>query len=300
VKPELPKIILYYGFAPVADPEALRLWQTTLADSLGLKGRILISRHGINGTLGGEMNSLKKYVKETKQYPGFKKIDFKWSDGTGNDFPRLSVKVRDELVSFGVADELKVDKDGVVDGGKHLTPEQVHDLIDARGEEVVFFDGRNSYEAKVGKFKNAVVPDVKTTKDFLSELDSGKFDHLKKKPIVTYCTGGIRCEILSSVMKKRGFEEVYQIAGGIVRYGEKFADKGYWEGSLYTFDGRMTVDFTDETKVIGECDLCGSPTKSFTNCANQSCHQLYLLCGKCLLDPNNLECTHVASETLTY
>lgn len=245
------------------------------------------------------MSSLKKYVKETKQYPGFKKIDFKWSDGTGNDFPRLSVKVRDELVSFGVADEIKVDKDGVIDGGKHLTPEQVHELIDTRGEEVVFFDGRNSYEAKVGKFKNAVVPDVKTTKDFLSELNSGKFDHLKKKPIVTYCTGGIRCEILSSVMKKRGFEEVYQIAGGIVRYGEKFADKGYWEGSLYTFDGRMTVDFSDETRVIGECDLCGSPTKSFANCANQSCHQLYLLCGKCLSEPQNLECTHVASETLS-
>ncbi|MFM7889390.1 MAG: hypothetical protein ACKO8S_01715, partial [Actinomycetota bacterium] len=110
---KLQKIILYYGFAPVADPEALRLWQTTLFDSLGLKGRILISRHGINGTLGGDMSSLKKYVKETKQYPGFKKIDFKWSDGTGNDFPRLSVKVRDELVSFGVADEIKVDKDGV-------------------------------------------------------------------------------------------------------------------------------------------------------------------------------------------
>ncbi|MFM8384755.1 MAG: hypothetical protein ACKN96_07260, partial [Actinomycetota bacterium] len=141
---KLQKIILYYGFAPVADPEALRLWQTTLCDSLGLKGRILISRHGINGTLGGDMSSLKKYVKETKQYPGFKKIDFKWSDGTGNDFPRLSVKVRDELVSFGVADEIKVDKDGVVDGGKHLTPEQLHELIDTRGEEVVFFDGRNS------------------------------------------------------------------------------------------------------------------------------------------------------------
>ncbi len=299
MKSELQKIILYYGFAPVADPEALRLWQTTLCESLGLKGRILISRHGINGTLGGDMSSLKKYVKETKHYPGFKKIDFKWSDGTGNDFPRLSVKVRDELVSFGVADEIKVDRDGIVDGGKHLTPEQVHELIDARGEEVVFFDGRNSYEAKVGKFKNAVVPDVKTTKDFLSELDSGKYDHLKKKPIITYCTGGIRCEILSSVMRRRGFEEVYQIAGGIVRYGEKFADKGYWEGSLYTFDGRMTVDFSDETKVIGECDLCGSPTKSFNNCANQSCHQLYLLCGKCLSDPVNLECTHVASETLS-
>ena len=86
---ELQKIILYYGFAPVADPEALKLWQRTLCESLGLKGRIIISRHGINGTLGGDMSALKKYVRQTKEYPGFKKIDFKWSEGTGNDFPRL-------------------------------------------------------------------------------------------------------------------------------------------------------------------------------------------------------------------
>lgn len=296
---ELQKIILYYGFAPVTDPEAVRLWQTTLCESLGLKGRILISRHGINGTLGGNMSALKSYVKQTKQYPGFKKIDFKWSDGEGDDFPRLSVKVREELVSFGVAGEIEVDTNGVIDGGKHLTPEEVHKLIETRGEEVFFFDGRNAYEAKIGKFKNAVVPAVKTTKDFIGEIDSGKYDHLKKKPVVTYCTGGIRCEILSSVMKKRGFEEVYQIEGGIVRYGEKYGDAGYWEGSLYTFDGRMTVDFSPETKVIGECDVCGSPTKSFTNCANQSCHQLYLLCGNCLSNPSNIECTHAASETLS-
>ena len=296
---ELQKIILYYGFAPVTDPEAVRLWQTTLCESLGLKGRILISRHGINGTLGGDMSALKSYVKQTKQYPGFKKIDFKWSDGEGVDFPRLSVKVREELVSFGVAGEIEVDTNGVIDGGKHLTPEEVHKLIETRGEDVVFFDGRNAYEAKIGKFKNAVVPAVKTTKDFIGEIDSGKYDHLKKKPVVTYCTGGIRCEILSSVMKKRGFEEVYQIEGGIVRYGEKYGDAGYWEGSLYTFDGRMTVDFSPETKVIGECDVCGSPTKSFTNCANQSCHQLYLLCGNCLSNPSNIECTHAASETLS-
>nr|NCW97035.1 rhodanese-related sulfurtransferase [Actinomycetota bacterium] len=186
-------------------------------------GRILISRHGINGTLGGDIKDLKKYVKATRQYPGFKKIDFKWSDGTGNDFPRLSVKVRPELVSFGVPENLEVNEDGIIGGGKHLKPKEVNALAEKLGDDLVFFDGRNAYEAKVGRFKNAVVPNVKTTKDFLSELDSGKFDHLKKKPIVTYCTGGIRCEILSSVMKKRGFEEVYQIAGGIVRYGEKFA-----------------------------------------------------------------------------
>ena len=215
-----PRIILYYGFAPVADPETLKLWQKTLCESLNLTGRILISKHGINGTLGGESDDLKKYIKETKKFPGFKKIDFKWSEGTGHDFPRLSVKVRPELVAFGTPDEIKVDLDGVIGGGKHLKPYEVDKLVAERGEEVVFFDGRNSYEAKIGKFKNAVVPDVETSHDFVKEIESGKYDHIKDKPIVTYCTGGIRCEILSVVMKNRGFKEIYQIDGGIVRSEE--------------------------------------------------------------------------------
>jgi len=290
----MPKIILYYGFAPVADPHALRLWQSALCESLNLRGRILISKHGINGTLGGEMDDLKKYVKKTREYPGFKEIDFKWADGTGDDFPRLSIKVRNELVTFGVPDEIKVDENGVVGGGKHLSPKQVHDLVEKRGEDVVFFDGRNAYEAKIGRFKNAVVPNVRTTKDFLREIESGKFDNLKDKPIVTYCTGGIRCEILSTVMKNRGFKEVYQIAGGIVRYGETYGNQGLWEGSLYTFDGRMKVDFEEGTKIIGECDLCGSPTNTFENCAEPSCHFLYLLCANCSAHSAEIECSHQA------
>ena len=263
-----------------------------LCESLNLKGRILISPHGINGTLGGDIQDLKKYVKTTRQYPGFKKIDFKWSEGNGNDFPRLSVKTRPELVSFGVPENLKVTEDGIVGGGKHLKPKEVNALAEKLGDDLVFFDGRNAYEAKIGKFKNAVIPDVKTTKDFIAELDSGKYDHLKNKTIVTYCTGGIRCEILTTVMKERGFNEVYQIDGGIVRYGEKYGDKGLWEGSLYTFDGRKTIDFSDETKVIGKCDTCGAATKQFLNCANDFCHRQYLICDSCAEDKNNLRCTH--------
>ena len=159
---ELQKVILYYKFTPISDPEAVRLWQLTLCESLGLKGRILISPHGINGTLGGDMSALKKYVKQTKTYPGFKSTDFKWSDGTGNDFPRLQIRVRDELVAFGNPYEIEVDENGVVGGGKHLTPYAVDQLVKERGEEVAFFDGRNAFEAKIGKFKDAVVPDTLT------------------------------------------------------------------------------------------------------------------------------------------
>lgn len=282
------KIILFYKFTPLHDPEAVRLWQFTLANSLGLKGRILLSKHGINGTLGGDIEAVKAYVKQTKQYAGFKNTTFKWSDGMGDDFPRLSVKVRDEIVSFGAPDELQVDEQGVVGGGTHLKPEQVHELVKQHGEDVVFFDGRNAYEAQVGKFKNAVVPDTRTTRDFVKELESGKYDEIKDKPVVTYCTGGIRCEVLSSLMKNRGFKDVYQMDGGIVKYGEQYGDEGLWEGSLYVFDNRMGMKFTDKAKDIGECIHCSAKTSNFENCALKSCNDLVLICENCMEDEQKL------------
>jgi len=295
---ELQKIILYYGFAPISDPEAVKLWQKTLCESLGLKGRILISKHGINGTLGGDMSALKKYVRQTKEYEGFRKIDFKWSDGTGEDFPRLRVRVRPELVAFGSPDELIVDINGVVGGGKHLKPKQVDQLVAERGDEVIFFDGRNAYEAQIGKFKNAIIPDVQTSHDFIRDIESGKYDDIKDKPIVTYCTGGIRCEVLSSIMINRGFKEVYQIEGGIVRYGESQGDESLWEGSLYVFDDRMNVNFTDKAKTIGECENCHAPTSKFRNCSSMSCKDLILLCDDCAKDEVNLACkpTHTRGK----
>ncbi|MDB4018711.1 rhodanese-related sulfurtransferase [Aquiluna sp.] len=284
------KIILYYGFTPVADPKAVMLWQKTLCDALNLKGRILISKHGINGTLGGDIADLRKYARQTKEYPGFGKIDFKWSDGQGDDFPKLSVKVKKELVAFTTPDEVTVEKSGITNGGKHLKPHQVNELVEKHGDDVVFFDGRNAYEAKIGKFKNAIVPDVQTTHEFVAELESGKYDHLKDKQIVTYCTGGIRCEILSAVMLNRGFKEVYQIEGGIVRYGEKFRDRGLWEGALYVFDKRMIHRFSDEAKTIGECEVCIGPTSDLRDCLGLGCKDLVLLCDSCFEDPENLKC----------
>ena len=290
------RVLLYYGFTPVNDPVAVRLWQIKLCESLNLKGRIFISPTGINGTVGGDIEDLRNYVQQTRKYPGFKKIGFKWSQGTGNEFPKLRVQLKDELVAFNNPDEIKVNESGVIGGGQHLRPEQVHELVAERGDDVVFFDGRNKYEAKIGKFKNAIVPDVESTHDFVGEIESGKYDHLKDKPVVTYCTGGIRCEILSVVMKNRGFKEVYQIDGGIVKYGEKFGDKGLWEGSLYTFDSRMAIDFSSKAKVIGECEICNAPSKIFRNCRTKKCHELILLCDSCDALPAEAKCTHDMSK----
>jgi UPF0176 protein len=290
------KILLFYVFTPLADPDAVRLWQRDLCESLGLRGRIIISTQGINGTVGGELSAVKRYLRKTKDYAPFAQIDVKWSEGTGLDpatstpahpsglsldFPRLSVKVRDEIVSFGAPDELSVTADGVVGGGEKLSPEQLHELIAARGDEVAFFDGRNAFEAEIGKFSGAIVPEVSNTREFVAELDSGKYDHLKSQPIVTYCTGGIRCEVLSSLMKSRGFDEVYQLDGGIVRYGETYGDSGLWEGSLYVFDNRVSMDFTPDAAVIGHCHRCGDATKRMQNCSEPSCRTQLVVCESC-------------------
>jgi UPF0176 protein len=286
----LHRIVLFYGFTPLADPDAVRLWQRALCEKLGLRGRILLSKDGINATVGGELNAVKAYLKTTREYKGFAGIDVKWSDGSAEDFPRLSVKVRAEIVSFGAPGELRVDQQGVVGGGTHLQPAELHELVATRGDDVVFFDGRNAFEAQIGKFRNAVVPDVATTHDFIAELESGKYDDLKDRPVVTYCTGGVRCEVLSSLMVNRGFNQVYQLDGGIARYGETFRDRGLWEGSLYVFDRRMHLEFSDESKTIGRCVRCSAPTNKFENCSNPSCRTLSLYCAECAASPATLSC----------
>ncbi|HPR10224.1 MAG TPA: rhodanese-related sulfurtransferase, partial [Candidatus Saccharibacteria bacterium] len=211
----------------------------------------------------------------------FKKTVYKWSEGSADDFPRLSIKVRPELVAFGAPDAVKVDNSGVIGGGKHLKPEEVNALVAERGDDVIFFDGRNAYEAQIGKFKNTVVPNVRYTRDFLKELDDPKYNDIKDKPIVSYCTGGIRCELLSVHMKNKGFKEVYQIDGGIVKYGETYKDDGLWEGKLYVFDNRMVTGFSKDAKDIGECVHCQGKTSNFENCANVACNDLILICKDC-------------------
>ncbi len=275
-----PKIVLFYVFTPLADPEAIRLWQSAVCESLGLRGRIIVSPHGINATVGGDLPDVKRYVRATRGYRPFADADIKWSEGVGDDFPRLSVKVRPEIVTFGVPEEVKVVGDGVLGGGERLTPEELHSLVEQR-DDVVFLDGRNAIEAQIGRFAGAVVPPVTTTRDFVPLIDSGALDHLKDRPLVTYCTGGVRCEVLSALLRNRGFGEVYQLDGGIVRYGEKYGDDGLWEGSLYVFDKRMSVEFSDHAAVIGVCAQCGEPTSRIANHPDELGRELAVLCTGC-------------------
>lgn len=281
------RVLLFYKFAPLSDPEAIKLWQLELCTRLNMRGRIIVSPHGINGTVSGSVKDAKAYVKALRSYAPFKDVDMKQSaglglyeDGTTKDFPRLSVKNRKEIVAFGAPDELKVGPDGVIGGGTHVKPDQVEDLIKEH-PDLLFFDGRNEVEAEVGQFEGAIVPPTKTTHDFISALESGEYDDIKDKPILTYCTGGIRCEVLSALMKNRGFSNVYQLDGGIVRYGEKYGNTGRWKGSLVVFDGREVVDLGPDAEVIGHCHKCDGPTSTLHNCDEPSCRERMVTCSEC-------------------
>jgi len=271
------KIILYYKFVPVADPQMTMRWQRELALRLNLKGRVIISEHGINGTLGGELPDVKAYVKEMNLTPEFKGIEYKWSDGQRDDFPKLSIKVRKELVTLEPEVESESGKAfDVFDKGTPLRPAAWHKYLQEHPEAIVF-DARNDYESAVGKFKNAITPKIKTFKDVKRELEKLP----KDQPVLTYCTGDIRCEYLSAYMKHKGFQDVYHLEGGIVKYGQQFGDDGFWEGKCYVFDQRMGVAFSANSKDIGDCAHCGAKTSHQENCADPSCNLQFVVCEAC-------------------
>lgn len=275
------KIVLFYKFVPVKDPVMTMYWQRELCSRLGIKGRILISPHGINGTLGGDLSALKLYKRAMSDTSEFKNIKYKWSDGGSEHFPKLRVKVKPEIVAFDAADEIVVGENGIENGGKHLKPSAVHKLVEEKGDDVMFYDGRNMYEAQIGRFNNTIIPNTLTSRDFKKDIEEGEISKHKDKPIVTYCTGGIRCEILSAMMKNRGFKEVYQMDGGIAKYGEKFGDKGLWKGKLFVFDDRMQMGFSSDAEDIADCEQCGKKTSNQINSTNIR-RKLHVICEDCV------------------
>ncbi len=246
-------------------------WQRELCERLHLKGRVIISKHGINGTLGGELDDVKTYISEMNRTPEFKGIEYKWSDGARDDFPKLSVKVRKELVTLAPGEDFDV-----FDKGTPLRPEAWHTFIDEH-PGVPILDARNDYESEIGAFKGAIKPKIKTFKDIKKTLEKLP----KDQPVMTYCTGDIRCEYLSAYMKHKGFQDVYHLDGGIVKYGEAYGDDGHWEGKCYVFDKRMKLAFSGNSKDVGICVHCGAKTSEQINCADLSCNKQFVVCKSC-------------------
>jgi UPF0176 protein len=265
------KIILYYKFVSLSDPAMTMRWQRELCQRLNLKGRIILSQHGINGTLGGELDDVKSYVKAMNLTPQFKGIQYKWSDGARDDFPKLSVKVRDELVTLAPGETFDV-----FDAGTPLKPEAWHRYLEEHPGSIIL-DARNDYESAIGAFKGAIKPKIKNFRDIKQELKKLP----KDKPVLTYCTGDIRCEYLSAYMKHKGFQDVYHLDGGIVKYGQQFGDEGHWEGKCYVFDKRLRVAFSDQSKDIGICVHCEQQTSRQQNCADLSCNKQFVVCDTC-------------------
>jgi UPF0176 protein len=277
-------IILYYKYTPVDNPDALLLWHKAVCESLDLKGRIIIAGEGINGTLEGTTANTIKYrqmLKDLNKDPktrgmgNFSDIQFKESVGTGQAFPKLKIKVRPEIVSLHLGED---DVDPRHMTGKHLPPKELKKWYENK-EDFVIVDMRNDYEFDVGHFKNSINPQLENFRDLPKKLD--EIANIKDKKVLTVCTGGVRCEKASGYLIKKGFKDVYQLDGGMHKYMEAFPGEDFL-GALYTFDGRVVMDFGGDREIVGTCKFCNTKTEAYENCARSECNARMLCCEKCL------------------
>ena len=279
-------ILLYYKYVRIKDPKEEMLKQKAICEALGLKGRIIVANEGINGTLEGTTADTEKYIAWMENNKYFKNIDWKKSEGTGNAFPRLSVKVRTEIVSLHLVDD-NWDIDPQKLTGKRLKASELDKMYE-KGEEFYIVDMRNDYELEVGKFEGTVFPGLKNFRDLKDRVK--EIEHLKDKKVVTVCTGGVRCEKASGYLLSQGFTDVAQLHNGMVTYMKEFPNKAF-KGSLYVFDGRttMTYDALEKHEIIGKCHYCTGPTENYFDCAYPFCHQQFLGCPSCI-DENSGYC----------
>lgn len=280
------QVLLYYKYVTVENPEYFRDEHRVLCEKLNLKGRIIVAQEGLNGTVEGRTEDTEEYARILKNDPRFADMDIKRSVGTGAAFPRLSVKARSEIVSMHLGEQ---DFSPTRVTGKYLKAEELHEWI-LSGKEFYIVDMRNDYEYKVGRFEGSLFPNLENFRDVpkvLPELES-----LKNKTVVTVCTGGVRCEKASGFLVQNGFNDVYQLYGGIVTYMEKYPNE-HFKGSLYVFDKRIVMKFESDTvphEIIGRCQKCDVPTDHYVNCQNLACHMHFLCCEKCLAEDGKAYC----------
>lgn len=271
------EVILYYKYVNIPDPQAVLREQRKLCESLGLRGRILIAKEGINGTLEGTKEAIEKYEETMLKSAYFYNMPIKHSEGNGKAFPKLSIKVRDEIVTSGLG-SLNETEGRIT--GQYLKPEELKALIES-GREFYIVDMRNDYEQKSGYFEGSILSQIGNFRDLPEFIP--KLSHLKHKKIVTVCTGGVRCEKASGLLKENGFSDVYQLEGGIHKYMEKYPNQDF-KGKLYVFDGRVLVGFNtgDPSHVIvGRCEKCDAKSENYVNCRYDTCHRHFIVCEAC-------------------
>lgn len=271
------RVLLYYKFVPIHGYALFAQHHLHLCWTLGLKGRILISPEGINGTISGTVEETDHYMATIKKDERFSDLWFKIDETDDHVFDKLFVRVREELVTFKVGDK----GSPLQQTGKYLSPEEWHETM--QRDDVLIIDGRTDYEYDLGHFKNAIRPPVRSFRDFPQWIRENLSTY-KEKTILTYCTGGVRCEKLTAFMLTEGFSNVAQLHGGIVSYGKDEQVQGkLWEGQCYVFDKRISVPINhgEGQNVISRCLHCGAICDRYINCANIVCHKQHFQCEEC-------------------
>ncbi len=273
------QILLYYKYVHITDPKSLMDEQRKLCEELGLKGRIIIAEEGLNGTVEGTREATEKYIREVSRDERFGDINWKKSEGNGDAFKKLSIKVRDEIVTTGIKN-----KDFgplAKKTGKYLSAEELYKWY-LEGREFYVVDMRNDYEYEVGRFKNSIWPEgLGHFRDVVNAV--AKITDLKGKTVVTVCTGGVRCETASGLLLKFGFKDVYQLENGIVTFMEQYPNT-FFEGKLYVFDSREVMGFNTQSpyhKVIGKCRVCGEQSENLVNYYDGTENKYGIICISC-------------------
>lgn len=276
------EIIIFYAYTRIADPAGFVRWQRAVCQELGLTGRILVAQEGINGTAEGTSEAIAEYERRMHAQDGsagtfgnFSHVWFKHSPGTGNAFPSLKVKVRKEIVTLGLGDH---NIDPNTKTGVHISAKILKSWVES-GEDFEIIDMRNDYEYHVGHFKNSKHLQLENFRDLRERTK--QLSPFKNKKVLTVCTYGVRCEKASGYLREQGFEEVYQLDGGIGTYMKEYPGEDFL-GSLYVFDNRMLERPSTPHQVVGTCAVCQSKSENFTNCAVHDCHKKMIVCEGCL------------------
>lgn len=272
---EIYKVILFYKFVDITDPKKLMDEQRELCTGLNLKGRMLVGVEGVNGTFEGKAADIDTYMTEFKKDPRFSDIVFKESEGNGKGFTKLKIKVRDEIVTLG-AGRFDVKNETA----KEITADEF-DALYENGEDFVVLDLRNDFEVEAGYFDKTFNPRLENFRDLPEKLP--ELATLKDKKVIAVCTGGIRCEKATCLMKREGFENIYQLKDGIHTYMAKYPGK-HFKGSLYVFDNRLITPVVDtpNREIVGKCLYCGKTSEDFYSNDNFTPSRKVICCSDCL------------------
>jgi UPF0176 protein len=268
------QVLLYYNYVPIEDTEAYAMEHLQFCKDLELKGRILVAHEGINGTISGTVEQTEKYMEAMHNDPRFADMAFKIDAHDGHAFKKMHVRPRKELVTLRLEDDINP----LQTTGKHLSPKEFFEAM--QDEETVVIDARNDYEYDLGHFRGAIRPDIETFRELPEWIRANK-DQIDGKRVLTYCTGGIRCEKFSGWLLEEGFEDVNQLHGGIVTYGKDPEVQGeLWDGQCYVFDERISVPINrKEHVVVGVDYFDGEPCERYVNCADPDCNK-QILCSE--------------------